>query len=188
MKINKEFFYKYGLIFFLSIFLVSCGTSSKVRYRRNRVSYSPSKKNENLRTLKSNYKGNVSENIQSLLASAEKYIGKPYQYAGIGNSGFDCSGLMCRIFSDNEINLPRRSKDQALEGMEISIEEVKPGDLVFFATMGGKNVSHVGLVYEIQDNQVRFIHSSTSKGVMISSLSDPYWNKAYLFTRRIVHD
>lgn len=188
MKTIREYFYQYGLILFLSIFLISCGTSSKVRYRRNRVSYLPSKKNQNLRALKSNYKGNVSEKIHGLLASAEKYIGTPYQYAGIGNSGFDCSGLMCRIFSDNEINLPRRSKDQALEGMDVSIEEVKPGDLVFFATMAGKNVSHVGLVYEIQDNQVRFIHSSTSKGVMISSLSDPYWNKAYLFTRRIIHD
>ena len=70
---------------------------------------------------------------------------------------------------------------------KIEIKNTKPGDLIFFATSGGTKVSHVGIVHDIgNDGEVKFIHASTSKGVIISSLNEKYWNKAYLFARRVL--
>ena len=64
---------------------------------------------------------------------------------------------------------------------------MKPGDLLFFATAGGSRVSHVGIVHDIgNDGEVKFIHASTSKGVIISSLNENYWNKAYLHAQRVL--
>jgi cell wall-associated NlpC family hydrolase len=70
---------------------------------------------------------------------------------------------------------------------KIEIQEVKPGDLLFFATSGAAKVNHVGIVNGISSGgEVTFIHASTSKGVIISSLNDAYWNKAFLFARRVL--
>ena len=114
-------------------------------------------------------------------------MGAPYKYAGNTSSGFDCSGLVSKVFDENNLKFPRRSEDQSKKGKEISIKEAKPGDLVFFATSGGTRVSHVGIVHDIGNKgEVTFIHSSTSKGVIISSLNERYWNKAYLFARRVL--
>ncbi|WP_435524963.1 C40 family peptidase [Chryseobacterium indoltheticum] len=67
------------------------------------------------------------------------------------------------------------------------LKTVKPGDLLFFATSGGSRVSHVGIVYTIEnDGEIKFIHASTSKGVIISSLNEKYWNKAYLHAQRVL--
>lgn len=139
-----------------------------------------------LKVLESYYRGKNSSKIDKLIRDAEKYIGAPYKYAGNTSSGFDCSGFTCKVFLENNIELPRRSADQALTGENIEITKVKPGDLLFFATAGGTRVSHVGIVHDIgEDGEVKFIHSSTSKGVVISSLNESYWNKAYLHAQRI---
>ncbi|WKS94710.1 C40 family peptidase [Riemerella columbina] len=129
----------------------------------------------------------VSSKVKKLLKNAEKYLGTPYKYAGNTSSGFDCSGLVCKVFIENDTPLPRRSADQALEGRRVAVTEIQPGDLVFFATAGGAKVSHVGIVHGIAaDGEITFIHSSTSKGVIISSLNEKYWNKAFLFARRVL--
>lgn len=174
-----------GLIF-LVIVMISCG-SSKTPVKRSSPTKKSVTKTADLRTLNSNFSGKNSSQIDALLKDAEKYLGAPYKYAGNTSSGFDCSGLVCKVFDENGEKMPRRSSDQALEGKEIAIREAKPGDLVFFATTGGERVSHVGIVHTInQDGEVTFIHSSTSKGVIISSLNEKYWNKAYLFARRVL--
>jgi len=83
--------------------------------------------------------------------------------------------------------MPRRSSDQALQGKKIEIWEAKPGDLLFFATNGNGVVSHVGIVKEIKNRgEITFIHASTSKGVIVSSLNEKYWNKAFLFAKRVL--
>lgn len=144
-------------------------------------------KTENLRTLNSNFHGKLVNLDKDIIKDAEKYIGVPYKFAGTTSSGFDCSGFTVKVFAENNFTLPRRSSDQALEGQEISIKNVKPGDLLFFATAGGTKVSHVAIVHGIgNDGEVRFIHASTSKGVIISSLNEKYWNKAFLYARRVL--
>ncbi len=175
---------KFLLIVLASFVVISCGSSKKVVVRK---SISSTTNMANLRTLNSGFSGNVNSEIREILRDAEKYLGTPYKYAGNTSSGFDCSGLVCKVFDENNYKLPRRSEDQSNTGKVVNIKEAKPGDLIFFATAGGSRVSHVGIVYDIgSSGEVRFIHASTSKGVTISSLNEKYWNKAYLFARRVL--
>ncbi|WP_411812822.1 C40 family peptidase [Chryseobacterium scophthalmum] len=169
-----------------STIIISCGSSKNVSSSKK----SPSKnvvKSENLRKLDSSFDGKVSGSIKSLLKDAETYLGTPYKFGGNTSSGFDCSGFTVKVFQDNNFSLPRRSSDQADAGKSIDIKTVKPGDLLFFATSGGSRVSHVGIVHTIEnDGEIKFIHASTSKGVIISSLNEKYWNKAYLHAQRVL--
>ena len=166
-------------------FVVSCGTSTPVVKRS--VPTKTVKKTSDLKPLESNFSGKVNAQIQEILKDAQKYLGAPYKYAGNTSAGFDCSGLVTKVFNENNTKLPRRSEDQSNVGKPINIRDTKPGDLVFFATAGGSRVSHVGIVHDIGSNgEVKFIHASTSKGVIISSLNEKYWNKAYLFARRVL--
>ena len=170
----------------MAVMLVSCGSSKPASVHKSPYKKTV-KKEEGLRNLESSFSGKTPDDVKELLKDAEKYLGAPYKYAGNTSSGFDCSGLVCKVFDENDKKLPRRSSDQALEGKEINIKDVKPGDLVFFATAGGNKVSHVGIVHTINSGgEVTFIHSSTSKGVIISSLNEKYWNNAYLFARRVL--
>lgn len=169
-----------------SIITISCGSSKNVAAKKNTNTKTVAK-SENLRKLDSNFDGKVSKSINDILKDAEKYIGTPYKFGGNTSSGFDCSGFTVKVFEENDLKLPRRSSDQAEAGSKIDIKDVKPGDLLFFATAGGSRVSHVGIVHDIgNDGEVKFIHASTSKGVIISSLNETYWNKAYLHAQRVL--
>ncbi|ASW76378.1 hydrolase Nlp/P60 [Chryseobacterium piperi] len=166
--------------------VVSCGSAKSVSTKKKNTTKTVVK-SENLRRLDSNFSGRVPSSINSILKDAEKYIGTPYKFGGNTSSGFDCSGFTVKVFEENDKKLPRRSSDQADAGKKIDINEVKPGDLLFFATGGGSRVSHVGIVHDIgSDGEIRFIHASTSKGVIISSLNEKYWNKAYLHAQRVL--
>lgn len=182
IKLYKRF----AVLAIASTIIISCGSSKNVSSAKK----DPSKniaKSENLRKLDSSFDGKVSGSIKSLLKDAETYLGTPYKFGGNSSSGFDCSGFTVKVFQDNNFNLPRRSSDQADSGKLIDIKTVKPGDLLFFATSGGSRVSHVGIVHTIEnDGEIKFIHASTSKGVIISSLNEKYWNKAYLHAQRVL--
>ena len=118
----------------------------------------------------------------TIVATAKKYIGVPYVWGGSSPSGFDCSGLVQYAFKAHGINLPRTSKQQWTVGKLISKADLKPGDLVFFANTYTTGISHVGIY--VGDNQ--FIHASSSRGVMISSLSNTYWAAHYYGCRRVL--
>ena len=176
---------KTALILLLLLFVVSCSTSKTVVKRS--IPTKTVAKSKNLKSLDSRFSGKVDSEIQEILKDAEKYLGAPYKYAGSTSSGFDCSGFTVKVFDENNTKLPRRSEDQSNAGKSIPIKEAKPGDLVFFATSGGSRVTHVGIVHDIgNDGEVKFIHASTSKGVIISSLNEKYWNTSYLFARRVL--
>ncbi|WP_027377407.1 C40 family peptidase [Kaistella palustris] len=173
------------LVLILSLIVLSCGTSQKVVKRS--IPTKTVAKTKDIKTLESRFSGKVDGQIQEILRDAEKYLGAPYKYAGSTSAGFDCSGFTVKVFDENNTKLPRRSEDQSNAGKEIIIKEAKPGDLLFFATSGGSRVTHVGIVHDIgNDGEVKFIHASTSKGVIISSLNEKYWNSAYLFARRVL--
>ncbi|UQD57694.1 C40 family peptidase [Flavobacterium sp. K5-23] len=108
---------------------------------------------------------------------------------GTTKSGFDCSGLMCVIFDAHDINLPRTSYKQSKVGFIIDQEkeEVKKGDLVFFKTGRRKKINHVGMVVDVTEDDVKFIHSSSSRGVMISSLKETYFQNAFAQLNRILN-
>lgn len=118
---------------------------------------------------------------ESLISSAKTYIGTPYKYGGTTTAGFDCSGYVQRVFSDDGISIPRATSSQYTTGTSVAKADLQTGDLVFFNTTG-KGVSHVGIFIEGGN----FIHSSTSQGVMISALDDPYyWGSRYIGARRV---
>ena len=116
-----------------------------------------------------------------IIATAKKYIGVPYVWGGSTPSGFDCSGYVQYVFKAHGISLPRTSKEQYGVGTSVSKSKLKAGDLVFFNTEGS-GVSHLGIY--VGNNQ--FIHASTSKGVIISSLSNTYWAPRYYGAKRIL--
>lgn len=177
---------RWAILAIVSTVIISCGSSKNVSSSKK----TPSKtvvKSENLRKLDSSFDGKISGSVKSLLKDAENYLGTPYKFGGNTSSGFDCSGFTVKVFQENNLSLPRRSSDQADSGKSIDIKTVKPGDLLFFATSGGSRVSHVGIVHTIEnDGEIKFIHASTSKGVIISSLNEKYWNKAYLHAQRVL--
>jgi cell wall-associated NlpC family hydrolase len=111
-------------------------------------------------------------------------VGTPYLYGGTTVSGFDCSGFILYLMKKfNVDNLPRTSQSQAKVGTPISKENLRSGDLVFFNTLG-KGISHAGIY--LGDNQ--FAHSSSSKGVRVSKLSESYYKDRYVTARRVVDE
>jgi len=113
-----------------------------------------------------------------IVRTAESFVGVPYKWGGISPSaGFDCSGLTMAVYQLNGLRLPRVSAEQYTYGKLIRKKELKKGDLVFFATSGGNNVSHVG-VY-VGNN--KFIHApSAGKSIHAESLSNRYYKKRYV--------
>lgn len=100
----------------------------------------------------------------------------------------DCSGLLINSFRSINISLPRESADQALMGEKIKMKELKPGDLVFFATgKKRREITHVGLVTEVKGKEnVKFIHASSSLGVIETNLFTEYYQKRFRLARRII--
>ncbi|GMQ25910.1 C40 family peptidase [Algoriphagus sp. oki45] len=123
----------------------------------------------------------------TVIQTAKSYRGTPYKFGGTTRAGMDCSALVFHSYYSVGINLPRMSADQSKVGQKIKIQEVQPGDLLFFATGRRRNqVSHSGIVTEAAKGEIRFIHASTSLGVTEDYLSNSYWKKAFLFATRIL--
>ena len=107
-------------------------------------------------------------------------LGRPYRWSGIGNRGFDCSGLVVHVFAALGRPVPHSSFEQYQVGTLVSRGALVPGDLVFFQTYSA-GASHVG-IYIGED---RFVHASYSRGVVISSIEEPYYRDRFLGGRRI---
>ena len=122
-----------------------------------------------------------------LIQNAKEFLGTAYQYGGTSRVGIDCSGLVYSVFLLRNIALPRSSRAMAQIGEKLPLNLVSPGDLLFFETGRKKNViSHVGMIIELVKDRVFFIHSTTSRGVIISSLDEDYWQQHFVMARRIL--
>jgi cell wall-associated NlpC family hydrolase len=115
--------------------------------------------------------------------AARSYLGTPYVWGGVTHNGIDCSALTQNSYGENAVKIPRVSKDQWRAGQEVDGVKWRRGDLVFFNTLG-HGVSHVGMV--VDSEGPKFIHASSSKGVMIADLSKNYFRSRYLGARRVV--
>lgn len=130
--------------------------------------------------------GSHSELIDQLIANATENIGIRYRSGGTSKAGFDCSGLMICTFNNFDIKLPRSSIEQSRIGMKVTTEEAQKGDLIFFRTNGRRHINHVGMIVEVADGEIKFVHSSTHGGVMISSTKEPYYTRAFSQVNRIL--
>jgi len=130
--------------------------------------------------------GSHSELIDQLIANATENIGIRYRSGGTSKSGFDCSGLMICTFNNFDIKLPRSSIEQSRFGTKVNSEEAQKGDLIFFRTNGRRQINHVGMVVEVVDGEIKFVHSSTHGGVMISSTKEPYYTRAFSQVNRVL--
>ena len=124
--------------------------------------------------------------VNKLIETATDNIGAPYKAAGTTKNGFDCSGLVFTTFQSENIKLPRSSYEQAKVGKIINIDYAQKGDLIFFKTNKSKQINHVGLIVEVSSNEIKFVHSSTSKGVIISSTKEAYYQKSFAQINRII--
>lgn len=161
-----------AFIFVISLLFVACSstpkhppanTSSKVKA----TSYAIDLNNQNL----------VKE---KLMAQYTHWKGVPYQYGGTSKRGVDCSAFVQNTYRFHfGYQIPRTTNQQILIGKKVSKSHLLPGDIVFFKV--GWSTYHNGLYI----GEGKFMHASTSKGVTISRLSNPYWTENYLTARRI---
>lgn len=119
----------------------------------------------------------------TIVATAKKYLGTPYVWGGTSPSGFDCSGLVYYVYKENGYTINRTAATIYNNGVAVEREDLQTGDVICFSNSSGTGVGHVGIY--VGDNQ--FIHASSTDGsVIISSLSNSYYNSHYVAARRIV--
>lgn len=171
-------------------FMVSCGASKRKASKNRKVTVEATKE----KTLPTDaiYGDSTLESIETPLANnivstALSYSGTRYKFGGTTRKGMDCSGLLYVAFKEHDIALQRTSYNMATQGEKIPLKVVQKGDLLFFkTTKKRKRINHVGLVVETDNDAIKFIHSTTSRGVIISSLNEGYWNYAFVEARRIL--
>lgn len=124
--------------------------------------------------------------VKKVIKNAKSFLGTKYRYGGTSKQGMDCSGLIYVSFKKEKIKLPRTSSEQSKKGKKIKLKKVKKGDLLFFKTGKKNRISHVGIVVNSSAKGIKFIHTSNSLGVTISSLNERYWSKAFKFAKRVI--
>lgn len=121
-----------------------------------------------------------------IVETALQYTGVRYKYGGTTKRGMDCSGLIYVAFQEHEVPLERVSYRMAQQGKAIGLRQIRVGDLLFFKTSRKNRINHVGLVVAVGGDGIRFVHATSSRGVIVSSLKEGYWNHAFVKARRVL--
>ncbi|MCR9770430.1 NlpC/P60 family protein [Vibrio harveyi] len=117
---------------------------------------------------------------QDLYQFYNEWEGTPYRLGGTKKSGIDCSAFVQKAFVEAyKMSLPRTTRQQSKQGVEMSWSDAQQGDLVFFKTK--RSTYHVGIYL----GNKQFMHASTSKGVIISRTDNPYWASKFWQVRRV---
>ena len=162
------------LFLLISLLLLSgCSTRGHKVYNASKKApiLQPNKQDD---TAKFNISQNNNYKSIILFSEYEKWKGTPYRLGGVSMNGVDCSSFIQQVYYDGfGLRIPRTTIKQLKVGYEIDKQDLRAGDMIFFKT--GYNVRHVGIIIE----NGKFMHASTSKGVMISSINNPYWKDKY---------
>ncbi len=179
--------YRKALVLFSLFLITNCVVKKKTTYSKTRTITvapeaeevpPPRKQKKKVR------KNTVADNI---ITTALTFSGTRYRYGGTTKKGMDCSGLVYTALKENKIQFPRRSHEMAGEGKRIQLSKVQRGDLLFFKTQKrGKRINHVGLVVQVEGDDIQFIHSTSSRGVIVSSLREGFWNHTFIKATRIL--
>lgn len=121
-----------------------------------------------------------------MINNAMEFLGVRYRGGGTSADGMDCSGMVTAVYNLFDIAIPRSSNDMASVGEKVDVEHVKKGDLIFFKTNGKRVINHVGMVVDIIGDEIKFIHSSTSRGVIISSTKESYYQRTFAQINRVL--
>jgi len=120
------------------------------------------------------------EIVQLLYQQYNDWRGVRYREGGLSKNGVDCSGYVYLTYRETfNRQIPRSTELLAQSGVEVNPRQIRPGDLVFFKT--GWKKRHVGIYLK----NGSFMHASSSRGVMISKLHNPYWSDAFWMARRL---
>ena len=170
---------RFVFLLFLVIFFTACKSTSPIL---------TSKKGAPKEKLSRSEKRKTNQLAEQLIDAAADNLGVKYKYAGTTKAGYDCSGLIYTIFNAENITLPRNSFQQSKIGIVLNPkrDQAQKGDLIFFKTNKNREINHVGIVIEVSDEEIKFIHSSTSKGVIISSTKEPYYKKTFVQINRVL--
>jgi len=119
---------------------------------------------------------------RDIVSSGEKFLGLPYLWGGMSSFGYDCSGFSYSMCKANGYIIPRDAHDQAETGKNVELEEIMPGDLLFFAYEEGKgSIHHVGIYY----GEGKLLHSpNTGKTIEIIKMSNTIYEKELCAARR----
>lgn len=161
---------KTGFLILLLAVMASCGTSRKSVGRSRNLAATE-----------------AADPVKAkVIEKAKSFVGTRYKYGGTTKKGMDCSGLIYTSYLAENIALPRTSRAMSHLGKRLNLKEVTIGDLLFFETDKKKRViNHVGLVVEAAPAKILFIHSTSSRGVIISSLDENYWKDNFVMARRV---
>jgi len=132
-------------------------------------------------------KGNEKQ-IDDIITYSKNFIGTPYHYGGISPSGFDCSGFIYYVMGNFGMSLTHSSYGLAEFGENVLLSEVRAGDLLFFKgrNVNSTGIGHVALVINHDEEGIRFIHSSTSRGVVIDNFNkSKYYIPRYIKAKRL---
>ena len=130
---------------------------------------------------------NVSK-VDFLIIKASENLGTRYRSGGTTSAGFDCSGLIFTTFKNIDLTLPRTSASMSGSGIKIDRTAAQKGDLIFFSTNGRGYINHVGMVTEVLEDEIKFIHSSVQAGVIISSTKENYYARRFVQVNRVLND
>ena len=155
------------LLTFSTLFINGCSTRGYKVYNNNTLHNTISKDSE--------YKN------KTIFTEYEKWRGTPYKLGGVTLNGIDCSSFIQQVYYNCfGIKVPRTTIKQLQIGYKVKKDELRVGDMIFFKT--GWDVRHVGIIIE----NGAFVHASSSQGVVISSIYNPYWKDNYFQSRRVL--
>ena len=174
-SIRLSLFIWFGVIILdISVLATSCSTAQK---------QPPAVHSDPRLAVKTEDRPQVKSIEQRILDQYQRWIGTRHQLGGTGSKGIDCSGFVAAVYRDAfNINLPRTTQAQVHQGKSVSLNELQPGDLVFFKPPDYPR--HVGIYL----NRSKFVHASKTKGVTISKIDEYYWGKYFWTAKRIIPD